>query len=688
MRGLVWAAVLAVAQAQATASTPAQATAAAPLRIGAAWYPEHWPEDRWDADLTLMQAAGMNVVRIGEFAWSALEPAEGHYDLDWLARAVRLAEKHHIAVVIGTPTDTPPAWLTSKYPQVLRIGADGKQAEHGARRQFSYSSPLYRNFCRDIVQHLAARFGHDPNVIGWQIDNEYTDESFDADTRRQFQDWLQHRYVSLEALNKAWTATYWSQTYGTWSQVPLNDKPGNPGLLLDHKRFVTDTWRGYQKVQIEAIHASAEPRQFITTNIGGLGWSDNWDHYAISADLDLASWDPYVGQGHLDYRRHGAISDFVRGWKRQNFWVMETQPGFVNWAPVNTTLGPGEVRAYDWESIGHGADAVLYWQWRSALNGQEQYHGCLVGPDGQPLPLYEEVRQIGHEFALASKALAGTTPRSDVAILTTYESRWAIDFQPHTKAYDQQAVLIDYYRAVDGLTHDVDIIHASAPLEGYKLVLAPSLNVIPAALGQHLLDYVRNGGHLILGPRSGMKDEFNRLDTHRQPGPLVDALGGRVEQYYALDERLSVSGEIGTGSASIWGEDLSTRSPNTHVILRYGSNDTWLSDKPAAVRAEYGRGTLTYLGTLLDPAAMDAFIRQALDSAGVSSTFGPLPEDVEVTRRVAADRTVFILINHGKQARTLTLPARMRDILAGNQTIQSLTLASQGVAVLEESHAH
>ena len=680
MRGLVWAAVLAVAQ--------VQASAAAPLRLGAAWYPEQWPEDRWDADLTLMQAAGMNVVRIGEFAWSALEPAEGHYDLDWLARAVRLAEKHHIAVVIGTPTDTPPAWLTSKYPQVLRIGADGKQAEHGARRQFSYSSPLYRNFCRDIVQHLAARFGHDPNVIGWQIDNEYTDESFDAGTHRQFQDWLQHRYVSLEALNKAWTATYWSQTYGTWSQVPLNDKPGNPGLLLDHKRFVTDTWRGYQKVQIEAIHANAEPRQFITTNIGGLGWSDNWDHYAISADLDLASWDPYVGQGHLDYRRHGAISDFVRGWKRQNFWVMETQPGFVNWAPVNTTLGPGEVRAYDWESIGHGADAVLYWQWRSALNGQEQYHGCLVGPDGQPLPLYEEVRQIGHEFALASKALAGTTPRSDVAILTTYESRWAIDFQPHTKAYDQQAVLIDYYRAVDGLTHDVDIIHASAPLEGYKLVLAPSLNVIPAALGQHLLDYVRNGGHLILGPRSGMKDEFNRLDTHRQPGPLVDALGGRVEQYYALDERLSVSGEIGTGSASIWGEDLSTRSPNTHVILRYGSNDTWLSDKPAAVRAEYGRGTLTYLGTLLDPAAMDAFIKQALDSAGVSSTFGPLPEDVEVTRRVASDRTVFILINHGKQARTLTLPARMRDILAGNQTIQSLTLASQGVAVLEESHAH
>jgi beta-galactosidase len=680
MRRLAWAMLLAVVQTLATAATP--------LRLGAAWYPEQWPEDRWDADLTLMQSAGMNVVRIGEFAWSALEPAEGHYDLDWMARAIRLAEKHHIAVVIGTPTDTPPAWLTSKYPQVLRIAADGKQAEHGARRQFSYSSPLYRTFCRDIVQHLAARFGHDPNVIGWQIDNEYTDESFDADTRRQFQYWLQHRYGNLPALNSAWTTAYWSQTYSAWDQIPLNDKPGNPGLRLDHRRFVTDTWRSYQKVQIDAIHAGSEPRQFITTNIGGLGWSDNWDHYAISADLDLASWDPYVGQGHLDYRRHGAISDYVHGWKRQNFWVMETQPGSVNWAPINTTLDPGEVRAYDWESVGHGADAVLYWQWRSALNGQEQYHGCLVGPDGQPLPLYEEVRQIGREFARASAALSGTVPRADVAILTTYESRWAIDFQPHTKSYDQQAVLLDYYRAVDDLIHHVDIVQASAPLEGYKLVLAPSLNVIPTALGQHLLDYVRNGGHLILGPRSGMKDEFNRLDIHRQPGPLADALGGRVEQYYALDERLTVSGELGTGSASFWGEELSANSPNTHIILRYGASDTWLSDKPAAIRSTYGQGTLTYLGTLLDPAAMSAFIKQAIDAAHVASTFGPLPPDVEVTRRVADDHTVFILINHGKQPRTLALPGGMRDILADNRIVQSLTLASQGVAVLEESHAH
>ena len=473
MKGLVWAALLVAAQAT---------TAAEPLRLGAAWYPEQWPEDSWDPDLTLMQAAGMNVVRVGEFAWSALEPSEGHYDLDWLTRAVRLAQKHHIAVVIGTPTDTPPAWLTSKYPGVLRIGADGKQAEHGARRQFSYSSPQYRVFCRDIVQHLAARFGHDPNVIGWQIDNEYTDESFDAGTRREFQDWVQHRYGTLEALNKAWTTAYWSQTYTSWSQVPLNDKPGNPGLLLDHRHFVTDTWRSYQREQIDAIHAQAEPRQFITTNIGGLGWSDNWDHYSLTADLDLASWDPYVGQGHLDYQRHGASSDYVRGWKRQNFWVMETQPGFVNWAPSTPHSTRAKSAPDDWESVGMEPMPSSIWQWRSALNGQEQYHGCLVGPDGSPLPLYQEVAQIGHEFARASAALAGTAPQLSCRHPDHLRQPLGNRIPTAHHGLRPAGCPARLLPPAQGPDPPVDIVSASAPLDRYKLVIAPRLNLIPAAL--------------------------------------------------------------------------------------------------------------------------------------------------------------------------------------------------------------
>jgi beta-galactosidase len=312
------------------------ATPGAPL-LGAAWYPEQWPETQWEHDLQLMQEAHMNVVRVGEFAWSSMEPSEGHYDFGWLDRAIAMAAKHHIAVVIGTPTDAPPAWLTTKYPDTLGMNADGHWREHGGRRQFNYSSPRYRQFCALIDAQLGRRYGHNTDVIGWQIGNEYTDESFDPATRRMFQQFIQDKYKTLDNLNRRWSTAYWSQTYSAWSQIPMENTNGNPGLLFEHKHFVTATWRSFQRNQIDALRPLIDPAQFVTTNIGGLGWSDNWDHYAITADLDLASWDDYVGQGHLDAPKNAMLNDFVRGWKRQNFWVMETEPGSVNWAPINNS---------------------------------------------------------------------------------------------------------------------------------------------------------------------------------------------------------------------------------------------------------------------------------------------------------------------------------------------------------------
>lgn len=650
--------------------------------LGAAWYPEQWPESRWNADLQLMQDAHLHVVRVGEFAWSTLEPSEGHYDLDWLVRAVRLAEKHHIAVVIGTPTDAPPAWLTTAHPETLRVDAAGRTAEHGSRRQFNYASPEYRKFCAAIAEQLARRFGHDPNVIGWQIGNEYTEESFDPATRRQFEAWLKQKYGTLDALNRAWVTAYWSQTYDRWDEIPLPTAGGNPGLLLDYRRFVSDTWRDFQQVQIDVIRKFADPRQFITTNIGGLGWRDNWDHYEITRPLDLASWDDYVGEGHLNVARNAAMHDFARGWKRQNFWVMETQPGSVNWAPVNTTLDAGETRAMAWQAIGHGADAVLYWQWRDALNGQEQYHGALVGPDGTPLPIYAEVSRIGGEFERAASALKGTQPLAQVALLVSYDSRWAIDFQPHNRNYDQLEVLLGYYRPLRDQQLTVDIVSANAPLDNYKLIFAPSLNVISKGLAAHLLAYVEQGGHLVLGPRSGMKDEFNSLNVERQPGPLVAPLGGRVEQYYALDSAVPVSGTLGSGTAALWAEQLSTSAPEVDVLLRYGRSNGWLDNQPAMITRHVGKGSITYLGAVLDPDLMRKIVASAVTGAQIPAEFPAVPAGVEVCRRVAANSTVFVLINHGPAAVHVGLPSTMRAVLDDNRPVAGVDLDSQGVAVL------
>src|SRR6266568_4143884 len=439
----------------------ANAQNAPPILLGTAWYPEQWPESRWEADLTLMQQAGIHMVRVAEFAWSRMEPAEGQYDLDWLDRAITAAGKHGIYTVVGTPSAAPPAWLTQKYPETLRIDEEGHRAEHGNRQHFDFANAKYRELARKVAEQMAKRFGHNPYVLGWQIDNEYANESYNPDTHEQFQHWLKARYGTLDNLNARWTTAYWSQTYFDWSQIPIENHYGNPGLLLSWKRFVSDTWRSYQKNQLDVIRANSAPKQFITTNT--MGWFDGYDHYTVEQDLDLAAWDDYVGQGHLDPAGNGAAHDLTRGFKGKNFWVMETQPGFVNWAGVNNSLDKGEVRAMAWHAIGHGADTVSYLQWRSALNGQEEYHGTLVGADGTPVPLYAEIQQIGKEFQKAGPYLAGTSPKSEVAILHSYDSRWAIDWQRHNHEYDPVKEIVSYYRPLRAIAQSVDVVPPTAP---------------------------------------------------------------------------------------------------------------------------------------------------------------------------------------------------------------------------------
>jgi beta-galactosidase len=657
-----------------------------PLYLGTAWYPEQWPESRWDADLTLMESAHIHFVRITEFAWSKMEPSEGHYDFDWVERAIRMAEKHHIAVVLGTPSAAPPAWLTTTYPETLRTKEDGRKDEHGNRQQFDWSNAKYRELAGKMAEEMAIRFGHDPNVIGWQIDNEYANASYGPETRRQFDEWLKARYGTLDNLNERWTTAYWSQTYSDWSQIPIETTYGNPGLLLSWNRFVSDTWRSYQKVQLDAIRAHSDRRQFITTNM--MGFFDAYDHYVVSQDLDLAAWDDYVGTGHLDPVANGAAHDLTRGFLRKNFWVMETQPGFVNWSKDNNALDKGEVRAMAWHDVGHGADAVSYWQWRSALNGQEEYHGTLVGADGTPVPLYEEVAQVGREFEKAGPVLSGTEPHSEVAVLQSYDSRWAINWQRHNQAFDPKEALISYYGPLRALVHSIDIVSPSVSLSRYKLVVAPALNLVTDAQAKNLMEYVRGGGHLVLGQRSAMKNDDNGLQPERQPGPLAAMLGGRVEQFYALEKDVPLAGEWGSGSGKIWAEQLSVKDPQANVLMRYGKSNGWLDGQPAAITRSVGKGSITYIGAWLDEKTMDAAAKWMVECSGVRLLPITLPQGVDLYVRsresnANGPKTVWILINFGKDAAKVILPAPMTDVLAGGRK-GTVALDQYGVAVLSQ----
>jgi beta-galactosidase len=678
--GLVAVALLTAADGRTAVPTPP------PLLLGSAWYPEQWPESRWDADLELMQQAHLHVVRVGEFAWSSEEPSEGHFDLDWLERAINLAGQHGIYTVLGTPTATPPAWLTTKYPETLRIDEDGHRAEHGNRLQYNWSNPKYRELSRIIVARLAARFGHNPYVIGWQIDNEISQTSTDEGTRKQFQDWLRSRYGTLDALNARWTTTYWSETYSDWSQIPIPTHggidSGNPGLLLCWRLFISDTWRSYLLNQIDVIRPLADARQFITTNT--MGFFQYYDHYDTEAVLDLAAWDDYMPDGKIDPVWNGMAHDLTRGFKRKNFWVMETQPGYVNWSSVNVALKPGDERALVWHDIAHGADAVNFWQWRSALNGQEQYHGTLVGPDGAPLPLYPEVQQIGAELQRLGPVLADTHVVSQVALLHSYESRWAMEWQPQTDKFDPLQEMARYYEPLRHAVQSVDIVSPDVDLSQYKLVVAPALNLITEKEADNLIAYVKAGGHLVLTPRSGMKDGDSSLQTERQPGPLAALLGGRVEQFYALAEPVAVEGDLLHTQATIWAELLSTSLPDTKVLLRYGKANGWLDGKPAVITRRVGQGSITYVGTVFDEVAMRTLTTWLLQRASISPAALAVPEGVEASVRYGKDKAVHILVNFSDKEQTVPLPTAMTDEMGDGHSVREVHLAVSGVAVLSE----
>ena len=656
------------------------------LYLGAAWYPEHWPEARWAEDIRMMKEANLTVARLAEFAWSALEPSEGCHNLDWLVKACEMLHANGFAIVIGTPTATPPAWLTSKYPETLAVGADGRPVQHGNRIHYCVNAGTYHRKTETIVSAMAARLERLPGIIGWQIDNEFSRVCYCDHCRVEFQEFLRRRFTSLDELNRHWSTAYWSQTYSDWRQIPLPIGMHNPGLMLEFKRFHTDSYRRFQKLQIDILRPHLDPRQFITHNY--MGWFGGFDHYTLAGDLDMASWDFYVGSGHHDHLTSGAAHDLTRGFKQRNFWVMETQPGCVNWAGVNNWLNRGETRALAWHAVAHGADAVLYWQWRSAPGGQEQYHGSLIGADGKPRPILGEVAEIGKDFAAVEAAIKGTSPAAEAALINSYEARWSIEWQCHHKEFDYVKHLLHYYRPLARRNIPVDIIPADADLSRYRLVILPALAMITTECAAALDEFVHRGGHLAITIRCGLKDAYNALLPSCQPGPLAALAGVEAEEYFALDEPVPVEAPNGErlGESRLWAEALAPVAGGVEILARFGACNGWLDGRAAVTSRRVGAGAVHYIGAYLDAEAQDALLGRLLREAGLQPVLAA-PKGVEAAARHGEGRDLYFLINHERSPRTVELPWRGRELLTGRAVApgETLALKGYGVAVVEVS---
>lgn len=650
------------------------------LFIGAAYYPEHWPENSWSEDIRLMQEAGINVVRMAEFAWSTMEPSAGKFNFTWLDRVIEKLSAAGITAVLGTPTAAPPAWLVESHPDILAVSENGQRVQFGNRCHYCVNSPEFHEAVVRIVQAMAEHFGSSPNVVGWQFDNEYNRVCYCNRCTRLFQQFLADKYGSLEELNQRWTTTYWSQTYSAWEQIPVPIGPHHPALMLEFKHFITASYRSFQRLQLDALRPHLREGVWTTHNF--MGWHGGYDHYEMAADLDQASWDWYVGSGHHDYLTSGAVHDLTRGFKRRNFWLMETQPGNVNWHPKNNSLNKGEARAMAWHAIAHGADAILYWQWRSALGGQEQYHGTLVDQSGQPRPFYEDAQILGKQIQSVSGLIAGSKINARVAMLNSYDSRWSIDFQRHHSDFDYVAHFNHYYRALAVNNVCVDIISADEALDGYKLVIAPALLILNDRRVMNLTNFVKKGGHLVLTIRTGMKDACNALLPSRQPGPLADLSGVDVEDYYALDESVPIEGKWLNGTTKQWAERLKLLDQQNAIpISRFGKANGWLDGQIAMITHPYGTGMVYTVGAYLDNAAQQTFMDHVLQMAGIRVVKSE--KDVEVLTRInPSGNVIYFVINHAAAERSYVLPWPALEHLTGQTVQNELRLLPYDIAIL------
>ena len=655
--------------------------AASPFPFGVSWYPEQKPEADWQADLVQMRRANITFVRMGEFAWSSLEPREGVYNFGWLDRAIAQAAGHGIKVFLGTPTAGPPAWLTGTYPETLLVDAAGQRARHGGRRQFSVGSKLYRQKAAGIAAQIARRYGHNPAVIGFQIDNEYGRETRDAETLASFQAWLTAKYGTVTRMNEAWSATVWSQNYDQWSQVGIPGAGDNPGLLLDWQRFWSEFWRDYQQNQIDAIRPYIAAEKIITTNF--VANYANFDYSVPAQRLDVVGWDWYFEGQDFDPAEGAMLHDMYRGFLGRGPWVLEAAAGNIVYVDRNFTQARNLNRAMVWQAIAHGAEGFGWWVWQAPRNGVEVFHGALVDQAGRPRPVFDEIARAGAEVARAWPDLRGTTVVADVAMLHDYPSRWALARLPMTKDYEPWPVFVAWHRAFAPSVAGLDVLRGTDGLARYRMVIAPALHILGQPDADRLIAYVRGGGHLVLGPRSGAKDETSSLWHLGQPGPLAELLGAHVDQTMVLAGPLTLESNLGALSAKVWAERLAADSDGLEIIARYAPGDGWLGGAPAIVSRKVGKGRITYVGAMLDDSSLAILAAWAAGDARLKPMWRDVPAGVTVSAREGAAGRSYIAINWTGTLQTLRFPKPMHDLLAGG-TISSKVLGRYDVAVVAE----
>ena len=665
---------------------------------GADYNPEQWDESVWIDDVRLMKKAGVNLVSIGIFSWALIQPDEETFNFDWLDKIVNLLCENGIFVNLATATAAQPAWASVKYPDILPVDEKGIRFSHGSRQTYCPNSQSYKRLSKHLAEKIAEHFKDHPALAMWHVNNEYgchVESCYCENCEKAFRVWLKDKYKTIEKVNEVWGTNFWGQRYYQWEEIippRLSTSINNPGQMLDYRRFFCDSTLELYKDEYEVIKKFT-PKIPVLTNFIPFLERKYLDHFKWAKYIDITSVDLYPDPSTSMLENAKTISlvhNFMRGLKDgEPFILMEQAPSQVNWRNINATKRPGVMRLWSYEAVSHGADGVMFFQWRQSLKGAEKYHSAVVTHTGdENSRVYNEAATLGNELKNLTE-ITGAKIESDVAILFDFDNWWAIEYESFpsrsVKYLDQ---IKNYHDALFDLHISTDIISIESDFSKYPVIIVPLLYMIKPGVADKLDKFVSDGGTLITTFLSGIVNENDAVFRGGYPGPLKKILGIEVEEFSPMTVgqknsiRLTkkISGFNDEYTCDLWGELIRTNSAETIALF----TDDYYSNMSAITENIYGKGKAYYIGTQPEGIFFEDFLHSILKEKNIAPVYN-VPYSIQITKRVKDNKVYMFLLNHGDKNETVKLDRKYFNMIDKKHYEGKIILSPKDVAVLKLS---
>jgi beta-galactosidase len=652
--------------------------------FGGDYNPEQWDRAVWDEDVVLMREAGVNLVTLGVFAWTSLEPEPGKFTFGWLDEVMDLLHAGGISVDLATPTAAPPAWLAYEHPETLPVGEDGNVFGFGNRLQFDPTSKIYRERAAVITRALAERYSRHPALAMWHISNEYGPVAYTPSSAEAFRVWLRRKYGDLEALNDAWYTRFWSHRYTSWDHVCPPELPrswSNPARRLDFVRFTSDALLECYTAERDIVRGYRDDIPVVTNYMRFYKRADYW---RWAREQDAVALDIYPDPGQEDSRVAASLNfDLMRSLRGEPWLLMEQAASAVSQWKVNNPRRPGRMRLGSYQAIAHGADSVLFFQWRASRGGHERFHSAMLPHSGTAARTWHEVVDLGNELPRLAES-AGSGSAAQIAVYFDWDAWWGLT-ESHglpRNDFDYPALVTEHYRPLLLAQHAVDMVCADSDLSRYRLVIVPNAYLASDRFARALDDFAAAGGTVVSSFFSGVVDENNQVRQPAYPGAFRALIGAYIDEYWPARgaEEFTVSFADGTTCTADWWQE-SIHPETAQVTGRFTSGD--LAGRPAVLVNERGKGRVVYVGTRLDRPGLARTLLGAAAEAGISPVVAGASEFVEATRRASETTEYLFLLNHSDtDAATVPVAPGGTDLISGTQVSGPLTLQPLAVAVL------